>query len=431
MKAIILAGGKGTRLGLKDLPKPMVPVLGKPLLEIQIELLKSYHITDIIILSGYMADRIENYLGTGEQWGVSITHVKEHEALGTAGALKQLEGTLDERFLVFYGDVMMDFDIRSFITFDQEDSQTIASIIVHPNDHPYDSDLVDVDKNNYVKTFLSKPHAVDLVYNNNVNAAVYLFSPEIFSYIEPNISCDFGKDIFPKIVSEGKKKIRAYSTPEYIKDLGTPDRLEKVERDLSSGLISSKNKKNKQKAIFIDRDGVINEEVGNLSDIEKFKILPDVAEAIKLINKSEYLAIVVTNQPVIAKGWISEESLGQIHKKLETILGEERAFIDKIYYCPHHPDKGFEGEIEDLKIDCECRKPKIGMIYRAVSDFNIDLEKSYIIGDTTTDIQTGKNANIKTLLVKTGYAGSDKKYSVKPDWEANNLLDAVQEILRK
>jgi mannose-1-phosphate guanylyltransferase / phosphomannomutase len=431
MKAIILAGGKGTRLGLNDLPKPMVPVLGKPLLELQTELLKSYNITDIIILSGYMADKIEAYFGNGEQWSVNITHVKEQEALGTAGALKQLEGILNERFLLLYGDVMMDFDINSFIAFDKEDSETIASIIIHPNDHPYDSDLVVVDKNNYVKTFLSKPHAPNLVYSNNVNAAVYLFSPDIFSYIEPNISSDFGKDIFPKIVTEGKKMIRAYSTPEYIKDLGTPDRLEKVERDLSTGLIGRKNKKNKQKAIFIDRDGVINEEVGNLSEIEKFKILPDVAEAIKLINKSDYLAIVITNQPVIAKGWISEENLWQMHKKLETILGEDRAFIDKIYYCPHHPDKGFDGEIEDLKIDCECRKPKIGMINKAALDFNIDLEKSYIVGDTTTDIQTGINANIKTILVNTGYAGSDKKYSVKPDWEANNLLDAVQIILAK
>lgn len=113
------------------------------------------------------------------------------------------------------------------------------------------------------------------------------------------------------------------------------------------------------------------------------------------------------------------------------MLGQNGAYIDKIYYCPHHPDKGFEGEIKELKIDCDCRKPKIGMLEEAKRDFNIDFNKSYIIGDSTLDVKTGINAGMKTILVKTGQAGEDKKYDVTADFTENDIYAAVKKILRK
>ncbi|PTS93926.1 D,D-heptose 1,7-bisphosphate phosphatase [Pedobacter sp. HMWF019] len=429
MKAVILAGGKGTRLGLTDIPKPMVSVSNKPLLLHQIELLKRYGITDITLLLGHLGAKIEEYFGDGTKYGVKISYLTEDKPLGTAGAIKELDGIIEERFLVLYGDVMMDFDINSFIEFDKR-SSAIASIIVHPNDHPYDSDLVEVDPDNNVTRFLSKPHEEGMMYNNNVNAAVYIFGSDIFQYIERYKSSDFGKDIFPLIMKEGLHKIKAYSTPEYIKDLGTPDRLENVEAAYLSGKIAAYNKANKRTAIFIDRDGVINKEVDNLKNIADFVLLPNVAEAIKKVNDSDFLAIVITNQPVIAKGFILEKDLLDIHKKLETEIGRQNAFIDKLYYCPHHPDKGYVGEVKELKIECSCRKPNTGMLDLAVKEFNIDLSRSYFIGDSTTDIQTGINAGVKTVLVKTGYAGKDNKYNVKPDYSANNLDDAVDLILK-
>ncbi|MTH17514.1 HAD-IIIA family hydrolase [Flavobacterium sp. LC2016-01] len=428
MKAVILAGGKGTRLGLTDVPKPMVNVAGKPLLLHQIELLKRYGIKDVILLTGHLGNVIENYFGDGHKFGVNISYIVEDIPLGTSGAVKELEGLISDRFLVLYGDVMMDFDIDSFIQFDSE-ANSIASIIVHPNDHPYDSDLVETNEHGYVNKFLSKPHEENLFYSNNVNAATYIFHPDIFQYINKGELSDFGKDIFPAILHKGIHKIRAYNTPEYIKDLGTPDRLTLVENAVISGKVASFNKKFKRPAIFLDRDGVINEEVDNLRNINDFKLLPRVSEAIKKINNSKFLAIVITNQPMIAKGFLSELELSEIHKKLETEIGHERAYVNKIYYCPHHPEAGFEGEIISLKIKCECRKPNIGMIEKAVKEFNIDLSKSYFIGDTTIDVQTGINANVKTVLVKTGHAGSDKKYNVKPDAIAIDLYDAVSQIL--
>ena len=171
--------------------------------------------------------------------------------------------------------------------------------------------------------------------------------------------------------------------------------------------MQAKNLKNKQKAVFLDRDGTINRYVGFLRDIDDFELLPGVAEAVKRINASGYLAIVVTNQPVIARGEVTFEQLHEIHNKMETLLGAEGAYLDGIYYCPHHPHKGYEGEVPELKFDCECRKPKPGMLLKAAKDFNIDLAASWMIGDGENDIEAGKAAGCKTSLVGRGEYGQD------------------------
>ena len=194
----------------------------------------------------------------------------------------------------------------------------------------------------------------------------------------------------------------------YAKDMGTPDRYYAACKDFAEGKIQGKNLRNKQKAIFLDRDGTINRYVGYLRKVEEFELLPGVGEAIRKINASGYLAIVVTNQPVIARGEVSLEELQIIHNKMETMLGKEGAYLDGIYYCPHHPSKGFEGEVQELKIDCQCRKPKPGMLLQAAKDFNIDLSDSWMIGDERRDIEAGKNAGCKTALIGSGEFGQDK-----------------------
>jgi D,D-heptose 1,7-bisphosphate phosphatase len=430
MKLVIIAGGKGTRLGLKDIPKPMVEIDSKPLLEHQILLAKRYGIEDIYILSGHLSEVIIDYCGDGSKWNVKITHIVEEIALGTAGAIKQLENTLNDRFIVFYGDTIMDINLANFIEFDTNHNDSIGNIIVHPNDHPHDSDLVEIDKEDKVIQFHSKPHIENKYYANLVNAALYILSPKIFSYIEKDKMLDFGKDIFPLII-KNHDTMYAYKTTEYLKDMGTPKRLKKVEQDIKSGKVSRLNLTNKQKAIFIDRDGVINREVDNLSDIEDLEILEGVTNAISKINHSEYIAIVITNQPAIAKGFITEKELKEIHKKMDTILGQDGAYTDDLFYCSHHPASGFEGEIKELKIDCECRKPEIGLFLEAAKKYNIDLSKSWMIGDRYVDIKAGKDADCKTVLVKTGHNGSDRdKYlEVKPTLTCKNLDNAVNMIL--
>ena len=197
--------------------------------------------------------------------------------------------------------------------------------------------------------------------------------------------------------------------------MGTPDRFKGVCADFANGTVTAKNLKNKQKAIFLDRDGTINKYVGFLRNIDQFELLPGVAEAVKRINASGYLAIVVTNQPVIARGEVTFGQLQEIHNKMETLLGQEGAYLDGIYFCPHHPDKGFEGEVPELKIDCDCRKPKPGLLLRAAQDFNIDLTRSWMVGDGKNDIQAGQNAGCHTSLIGTEDFGQEKT--------VNSLLD--------
>ncbi|MCB0503523.1 MAG: HAD-IIIA family hydrolase, partial [Bacteroidetes bacterium] len=356
MKAVILAGGKGTRLGhlTTEIPKPMVPILGKPIIERQIELLYAYGITEIILITNHLSQILEDYLGDGSQWNVHISYFVEPFPMGTVGGIKAIEKQLKNDFLVLYGDVMLDMDFHRLIDFHHRHISD-ATIVIHPNDHPYDSDLVEVDKNDKVIAFHSKPHPENFFYTNLVNAGVCLFSPIIFDHLETDKKADFGKDIFPVIYK--KINMFGYNTPEYIKDMGTLDRLEKVSKDLESGKIGRFNLQHQRSAIFLDRDGVINEKRGYVTTPEQLQLFDFVTASVKKINQSEYLAIVSTNQPIIARGMVTESALRTILNKMETVLGNDRAKLDGIYYCPHHPDSGFEGEVKELKIDCECRKP--------------------------------------------------------------------------
>jgi len=186
----------------------------------------------------------------------------------------------------------------------------------------------------------------------------------------------------------------------------------------------------KTKAVFLDRDGVINEEVDQLSRIQDFKLYAFAATAIKKIHNAGYLVIVVTNQPMIAKGFILEKDVIEIHRRMQATLQREGAVINAIYYCPHHPEKGFVGEVPELKIVCNCRKPGIGMIQKAVEDFNIDLKKSFFIGDSSTDAKTAENAGIAFIGVKTGYGLTDGQYQISKKIPlCENILQAVDFLL--
>lgn len=427
MKVIILAGGKGSRMGdiTREVPKPMVRIAGNPILEHQIDLVKRFNLKELIILTGYKGEVIENHFGDGKEWGVNITYRREATPLGTAGAVKEIEDCLDDDALVLYGDIIMDIDLDLFRSYHSA-KRPIATIVAHPNDHPYDSDILDITDDNRVIAFHNKPHEKNIL-RNLVNAAMYIISPKIMNYIPGGSFSDFAKDIFPKLIISNEP-VYAYNTPEYIKDIGTVERLKEVEADMLSGKIRRLNKKNRRKAVFIDRDGVINYE-SELLNTGGFELYPETPESIKKINKSEYLAVIVTNQPAVAKGFITIGELNAVHAMMETLLAYDGAYIDRTYYCPHHPDRGFEGEVPEYKTECDCRKPRTGLIDRAIKELNIDIGCSYMIGDRTVDIMTGINAGLKTILVRTGYAGKDGKYRCEPDFTFENLREAVDFVI--
>ena len=430
--AVIMAGGKGSRLlsiTNDEIPKPMVPVDGKPLLEYQVEKLKTYGIKKIVMIVGHLGEKIVDHFKDGKDFGVEIDYIFEKEPLGTAGAFYYLKDKIDAKdFMLVFGDVFFDMDFDRMEDFHFKNS-ALTTLLAHPNGHPYDSDLIQTDDTGKVIGFDSKHNVRDYWYDNMVNAGMYIINKRLLDLVKEPVKTDFEKDILANQVKLGAN-IYAYHTPEYVKDVGTVDRINATVEELKSGLIQSKNLKNKQRAIFLDRDGTMNVSKGFISKADDLELIPGTIDAIKAINKSGALAIVITNQPVIARGECSFEELHNIHNKLKTLLGEKGAFVDDIFYCPHHPDKGFEGEVPELKFDCECRKPKTGMIDEAVKKYNIDLSKSYMVGDSTMDLETARNAGIKSVLVNTDFAGNDGKYDRSCDIEADNLFDAVEKIIK-
>ena len=430
MKVVIMAGGRGTRISsvASDIPKPMIKIQGKPVLEHEIECLKKQGFTDLIITVGYLGHVIEDYFGdgsnispvTGQPFGVHIDYYVEKEPLGNAGALYEIKDRLSDEFFLINGDVIFDVDfVRLYEAHKKRGG--LVTLFTHPNNHPYDSGVIIADKDGMVQHWYTKEETRPLYYQNRVNAGIHVLSKSVLEERPDTVKVDLDRQILKPL--EGTGKMFIYDSPEYVKDMGTPERYAGVCRDFEMGKVQAKNLKNKQKAIFLDRDGTLNKYVGFLRNIDDFELLPGVAEAVSKINEKGYLAVVVTNQPVIARGEVTEDQLQEIHNKMETLLGEKGAFLDAIYYCPHHPDKGFEGEVKELKIHCNCRKPEIGMLKKAEERFNIDLEESWMIGDSELDVKTGRNAGCKTAFISTE---SEKTFG--EDITAKSLLDAVDLI---
>ena len=407
MKTVIMAGGKGTRIASvnAEVPKPMIPILDKPILEYQLECLRDQGYDDFILVVGHLGHVVQDYFGdgsgispaTGKPFGVKIEYVVETEPLGTAGALFLLKEKLGEDFLLLCGDVIFDIDVKRFYDFHKTHGG-VATLFTHPNSHPYDSGIIMADDEGKVTNWLHKEDPRQW-YRNRVNAGLHFFSHKIFEQglFQELKKVDLDREVLKPLIPTGQ--LFVYDSPEYVKDMGTPDRFFAVIEDIRSGKVRGKNLSNPQKCVFLDRDGTLNKLVGFLRDIDELELLPGAAEAVRKINESGYLAILATNQPVIARGEVTFDQLREIHNKLETLLGQEGAYLDAIYYCPHHPHKGYEGEIPELKFDCECRKPKPGMLLQAAKDYHIDLSASYMVGDGEFDVQCGINAGCKSVMI--------------------------------
>lgn len=419
MKAVILAGGIGSRMGdlCKDFPKPMTRLCGKPVLQHQIEALHKEGIDDFIIVVGHLHHIIEDYFSDGAAFGVSITYYREEAPLGTAGALFHLD--LKEDFLLCNGDLVFDFCVEDMVRF-HKSKNALATLFVHPNTHPFDSVLIKADKSGRVIGLIEKSNKPPR-YSNMCNAGVQIISPELLRLCSLNGKADLDKDVIkPGITTE---RIYAYRSAEYVHDMGTPERLSHTENDIKNGIVASKHKRKKQRAVFVDRDGTLNVHKGFIRKPEEMELLHGAAQAVSELNAMGYPVIVITNQPVIARGECSEDTLREIHDTLETLLGKEGAFVDGIYYCPHHPDKGFEGEVAEMKIHCSCRKPAPGLLISAAADFNIDLGSSYMVGDSLRDVQAGVNAGCVPV-----YIGAEKEPLPDGTITAESLLEFSQRL---
>lgn len=408
--AVIMAGGKGTRISSLrgDIPKPMIEICGKPVLERQIECLKENGIFELVLVTGYLGAVIQDHFGDGSRFGVHIRYVHEETPLGTAGALYYLRDFREDFFLI-NGDIIFDVDLQRMLGWHRRKGAEIT-LLAHPNTHPYDSTLLQCDPSGRVIN-ISAGQKQDQ--RNCVNAGIHILSPCVLNDFQAPVPKSFDQEVVSPGVQRGA--VYAYRSPEYVHDMGTPERYYGVCQDVSNGLVRKKNLRYPQQAVFLDRDGTINKYKGYITTPEQLELEPRAAEAIRLINHSGYLAIVVTNQPVIARGDCSLEMLEQIHGRLDVLLGEQGAYLDGLFFCPHHPDRGFPGERAEYKMKCSCRKPEAGMLLQAAEQFHIDLAGSFLIGDSERDIQAGTRAGCQTLRIG-------------PDID---LYDAVERILNQ
>jgi dTDP-glucose pyrophosphorylase/histidinol phosphatase-like enzyme len=415
MQVVILAGGKGTRLGelTRSVPKPMVPLAGKPIIEYQIELARDCGFTQLVLLTGHLGEVIENYFRDGRDWGVSIRYCRESVPLGTAGALKEIEDRLEDDFLVFYGDMVMNVDLGELARFHAA-HRSLATLVVHPNNHPEESDLVELDADGRVKAFHPKPRTGERYYRNCANAALYVLTRGLLPFIPQGQLSDIGRDILPGVVQAGHT-LWGYDTPEYIEDVGTPLRLGETERDIVSGRFGRLSRKTPRGAVFLARDGVLNPPMERWLSADQLELLPGVAAAVRQINLTEYLVVVVGKPPAITPGGRSEAELHRLHARLDILLGAERAFIDWIDDRPREsqqPSTASAAAVADA-------------IQAATARLNIDLARSWLVGSQPAEIEAGARAGCKTILLHSRPT-TDGGSRCAPDFVCTDLADALR-----
>lgn len=432
-QVVILAGGMGTRLAAATggLPKALVPVCGRSVLDRQLSLARAYGVERALLLLGHAADQVIEWARPQPIPGMQIEWIVEAEPLGNGGAVLQALTRLESRFLVFFADQLMDFDVGRFVRHHATTGNDVT-VVVHPNDHPHDSDLLEVDDAGRVTALHRPPHPADRHLRNVVNAATYVLERSSLETVadESTRRVDLARDLLPRMIATGVR-VGAYHSREYLKDMGTPERLAKVERDLASGVVARRLSTNPMPAILLDRDGTVNVEVGRITRPDDLQLIEGIGDAINKAHGAGYLVAVVTNQPVIARGDVTFTQLDAIHGRMEMLLAESRAFVDGIYVCPHHPDGGFPGEVAELKGPCDCRKPATGLVQRAVADLGLDQDASWLIGDTTSDVQCAVSAGLFPVLVDSGHGGSDSRHPVDAALRFPNAPAAIAFIVHQ
>ena len=416
MDIAILIGGKGTRTKVisKSTPKPFLKLNKKSIIERQLDHLKSFK--KIYLLSNNKIKKFNNRI-----LRKNISIIEETKPLGNAGCLKNLINfkSIKDDILIISGDLVFNIDIKKFYYFHKKNKSDV-SFLVHPNDHIVDSDVIELNKINQLVKFHKKPHRKKNI-GNLCLSGIMIIKKKILKFIKKDKFQDFSKDILPKLIRE-EIKIYGYNTREYVKDAGTPDRINKIKKDLENIKYIKGSFKTKIPAIFLDRDGVLNKEYQNKHYQNPLKVIDGTFEAIKKINEKGFLSVIVTNQSAVAKGIVTIDKVEKDHKKLEYLFSQNGCYFDRIYYCPYYPLAGFKGEVKKFKKKSNMRKPNNGMFLKAIKDLNIDIKKSYMIGDRITDYLAAKKTGIKFLIV-------GNKFSIKKKKNFINLKQAINSIL--
>ncbi len=409
MLAVIIAGGLGTRAaGLTGgrIPKALLPVVGVPIIFRQMRVLRREGISEVKVLAGHLGDRLIPELAPeAAALELSLEIIVEPQPLGTAGCLSPLVPIMDD-VLIVYGDMLFDLTLSPLQEFHRRQG-ALLTVVAHPNDHPRTSDLI-VEDEGVVKAILPHEQARLHDHRNLVPAGVYLAAPEFFAHISPGAKADMIRDVMPSLVASDAR-IAVYNTPEYLRDVGSSTRHAIAEADIVAGRVGVLNKSHPRPAVFFDCDGVLNEEPGlqgavSASDIT---MIPGAGAAVRRAREAGRLTVAVTNRPQVAKGFVTFDGLSHILGRLEALLAAEGGILDRLYFCPHYPVSGFPGEISELKVRCECRKPGTLLFRRALEEMPIDRKRSSLIGDSLRDIGAARGLGIWAYGVRTGYGCRD------------------------
>jgi mannose-1-phosphate guanylyltransferase / phosphomannomutase len=432
MRAVIIAGGLGTRARTMTgdrIPKALLPVAGIPVVFRQLRTLRREGITSFSVLAGHLgAQLIVPLAEEARALGIALDLRVEHELLGTAGCLVAL-GAASQDTLLVYGDMLFDVALDTLQAFHRA-REAVITVVAHPNDHPRTSDLIG-ETDGRVSAIYPRnlPRADDL--RNLVPAGLYLAAPAFFAHVPRARKSDMIRDVLPQLVASGVR-VCAYNTTEYIRDVGTLSRHATAAEDVTSGKVTALNSRNKRPAIFFDCDGVLNVEPGNPGVVrpDDVMLIPGAGTAVSTARAAGFLAIAITNRAQVARGLVTFETLDHIFGRLEALLAQEGGVLDRIYFCPHHPDSGFPGEIRALKIACECRKPGTLLFQRAIDELPVEQGRSVGIGDSLRDIGAARAMGIWSYGVRTGYGCRDAdRYPggplPVPDLMFENVLEAV------
>ena len=388
-QAVILAGGRGTRLKpLTDtIPKPLISFHGRPFLFYLLEQLKKQDVQEVLLLVGYLAEKIREACGDGSQWGLNIQYVQSPVEAETGQRLADAFHLLAPHFLLMYCDnywpMQLEHMLREF-----REAHVLGMVTVYANRDGYTRNNVQVDESGCVTAYDPERIMPGL---NGVDIGYALLSRQVLEHL-PQSNVVFEHAVYPELVSH--QQLRAFRTEHRYYSVGSHERIPLTEAFLQP-----------QRAVILDRDGVLNERPPRAHYVrswEEFQWLPHAIEAMQLFKNAGYKLILATNQPGIARGEMNEAALAQLHRRMRDELAQAGADLDAIYFCPHGWDDG-----------CFCRKPRPGMLFQAQRDFHLDLTKTLFVGDDERDQEAGKAAGCLTDLVSS----------------SRSLLDIVQEYL--
>lgn len=386
LKAVILCGGLGTRLSpvLKDRPKTLALVSGRPFLAYLLDQLADAGIRDVVLATGHFGDQVRDTFQDYYR-GMRLSSSQETSPLGTGGALRAAAEGL-EQALVMNGDSWCDANLPEFIRTHFE-SGAENSIVVTAMDDCRRYGAVEVAGESVV-AFQEKRTGEARPVPGFINAGIYLLSRGLIESIPPGCAVSIEREIFPAWLDG---RLRGWKCDGRFIDIGTPESLASADEFFA---------RPKTGIILLDRDGTINVEHHHLATIAGMELLPGAAEAIRMLDGLGWPIVVVSNQTVVARGHCSLETLRAINQRMVDLLADEGATVDGIYYCPHMPDDG-----------CNCRKPKTALLENAGRIFGADLAVSFLVGDKCSDIQAGLDTGATTFLVRTGHGTNEEKNS--------------------